>query len=836
MKKSMLRIVSVFIAVLMLFGLVPVLSLGEEAGGDFTIQRGSSLYPETGLNAEEWNGLEAAEITAGRSSSFTEDEIRSADPTAVIRRQNGKVCMITSSAGLATVRSVPEACHTLGRLLPLLGAPEEASLRLWSFLTAADKKIYVFQQVFEGLTVVGSTAKLVTDSEGKVTAVFSSLASALPEGSGAIGITAAEAEEKVRSLGADLCGEVLEGYTCPAVIPAEAADENCNEVLPDRLVWTVCSRNPAFSDSGAELPYLVHFIGTDGEYIRSCAAAVPGAGAVRAGYSAAYTFSFMEKKEWSGTVSDRSGDPVQLSVPVMRDTRTGIWYLADTERQIAVGDFSSLAYGEEEVSLVSCTENGPWDDEDLITYANMIRVWDLYASHGWRGPDGEGTPVLLLRDMCTEDGEPVFNAAYVGACSGWQCFAYGGNCFIGQALDVMAHEFTHCVTGTVMNTNLYRDDMGAVNESLSDIMGNICEAVLEGRADSDWLIGENSGEVFRSMLCPHEFGQPEYVWDIYYVPAVSDPLDINDRGGVHRNSSILNRIAARLVLEEGMSMEKAAELFLTTAFVMTPETDLPALASILRWAVHASGSGRYAPALDKLIAESRMEEKGLPQQLPEEQVLVSLSLPDTEAFRGNPWLLTAVQFDLAGAKERIGAVSDLIGSILSPDTTEEELEGQLSLVSEMLCLDGFDPSSAESAEACVLQILSRLAGKLVKTHMTWQGADSDQISLVLLKQPAFYMLLGGVPGDEGGYGAAILMGDEWFDLGRLFPADGKIESLDPEYAARFIGKAADCLPALFTSSPETAGSVTLSSDGLEAVRIVRFPADEVPGEEAGPAA
>ena len=117
-------------------------------------------------------------------------------------------------------------------------------------------------------------------------------------------------------------------------------------------------------------------------------------------YPPEQTFDYMERQQWTGTVTGVDGAKQALTVPVMRDMRTGVWYLGDPERKIAVGDFASLAYGEEQLQLIHRDRNEGWNDEDLITYANVIRVWDFYAAMGWTGPDGHGTPLLLLRNMC----------------------------------------------------------------------------------------------------------------------------------------------------------------------------------------------------------------------------------------------------------------------------------------------------------------------------------------------------------------------------------------------------------------------------------------------------
>ena len=800
----------------------PLGALGAERKADtFAIRTGETLQNASGLSVQQWEDRAEKCRQEGLGAPVTREALLAAAPDAQILSMDGRIYMITGISGLEKIRDETDACRAVYSLLDLLQGTRDASLRLWSVLTMGEQTAYVFQQVYEGLTVVGSTVKLVTGPDGNLTAVFSSLAAALPESTGVEEIAASQAEE---AAGAQLDGaaEVLPEYTRKAIVPVEETEDDALEV-PDRLVWVVYSNNPAFaSGTGTDLPYLAHFVGMDGEYIRSIAVHMPGDRAVRAGYSAAYAFEFMEKAEWTGLVTDGLGQEHELTVPVMRDTRTGTWYLADPERKIAVGEFWNQVYGDEQVTLVSQPYNDEWRDDDLITYANMIRVWDYYAELGWKGPDGQGTPVLMLRDLCLDDGTPVSNAAYAGLDDGWQCFAYGGEDYFGQALDVMAHEFTHCMTESMMNTNLYRDDMGAINEAMSDIMGNLCELSLGATEDTGWLMGENSAFVVRSMLDPHRYDQPEYVWDLYYTPNAATPADGNDYGGVHYNSSILNLVAARLCSEEGMPLENARNLWLTAALGMTPRTDYPRMASLLRWAVKASGNARYAPALERLIAESRMTETAAPETLPEGQQLVSLTLPDTDAFRNPNWLLMAVQLDARELSERFGNLWSLVKGLFDTDKPMEETEAEWEALKARTHLDEVDLSALLEGDIGLPELLSPLVDGLVTQHITWQSARNGSAEMVIKKNPTLYVLYN-IDGEEMQAGAAVLLGNRWLNVGAVFTG----EEEDMLTAAMDIAfTLADSLLDPGESLPETRQEgpvVTLPARGLEDVTLVDMP-------------
>ena len=82
---------------------------------------------------------------------------------------------------------------------------------------------------------------------------------------------------------------------------------------------------------------------------------------------------------------------------------------------------------------------------------------------------------------------------------------------------------------------LYENDLGAINEAMSDIMGNLVEYIVQDTEDENWILGENAETPIRSMSNPRLYAQPEYVWDVFYGAHTDNPVTINDRGGVHLN-------------------------------------------------------------------------------------------------------------------------------------------------------------------------------------------------------------------------------------------------------------------------------------------------------------
>lgn len=96
-----------------------------------------------------------------------------------------------------------------------------------------------------------------------------------------------------------------------------------------------------------------------------------------------------------------------------------------------------------------------------------------------------------------------------------------------------------------MTTNLYANEPGAINEGMSDIMGNLVEMALDGDAGA-WVIGENAMEGgMHSMSDPNEHVQPERRWDAYYTLDAPEATVMNDNGGVHVTMGRLDQCVAK---------------------------------------------------------------------------------------------------------------------------------------------------------------------------------------------------------------------------------------------------------------------------------------------------
>lgn len=374
--------------------------------------------------------------------------------------------------------------------------------------------------MLDNTTVLGGAVKVITDGNGHMLGLTSSIVTGLPEAQETEGVTAAQAEQIVLDHALETRQQALviqEGLTNRMILPvALEIDVEAEDDEGSRYVWVVYTDNPdSILERASDLPYLAHYVTLAGEYLYSLPTIIPGDEASTSGFDASYVFEFMEPADYTGYVDLSTGEELEISVTVMRDKRTGMYYLGNLERRIVVGDCWEFLYNGGRVVLESSPDNLEWDQVGLLTLYNYCRAYDYYREIGWIGGDGLGSPILVLNNYCDIDHEPVDNAAYVGNYQGWQLFLASQANDYSQCLDVLAHEYTHCVTGSVMTYNAYMNDYGAINEAISDIQGKTCQMLMEGTETITWELGDKSVDSVRSLSEPHSFQQPEFTWDIY---------------------------------------------------------------------------------------------------------------------------------------------------------------------------------------------------------------------------------------------------------------------------------------------------------------------------------
>ena len=149
------------------------------------------------------------------------------------------------------------------------------------------------------------------------------------------------------------------------------------------------------------------------------------------------------------------------------------------------------------------------------------------------------------RNSIDDDGYPLKlklnRHTYVNAFWNGDAATFGtGNCNSYNPLssfEVVAHEFTHGLTDYTSDL-IYRNESGALNESMSDIFAKAFEHFYDN-GNFNWLIGGNlpkneNVNIFRSMEDPNVRFDPKFYKGEFWHTATSD------NGGVHSNSGVLN--------------------------------------------------------------------------------------------------------------------------------------------------------------------------------------------------------------------------------------------------------------------------------------------------------
>ncbi|SHE76501.1 thermolysin/neutral peptidase B [Seinonella peptonophila] len=204
---------------------------------------------------------------------------------------------------------------------------------------------------------------------------------------------------------------------------------------------------------------------------------------------------------------------------------------------------------------------------DAHTYAE--KTFDFYKKKFGRNSfDDKGGKLISSVHV----GDKWNNAAWDG-----KQMLYGdgdGKVFtmLSGSLDVVAHELTHAVTENTANLQ-YWGESGALNESISDIMG----ATIDSK---NWLLGEDiytpdkSGDALRSLADPPKYKQPDHYKDRY--------IGFQDNGGVHTNSGINNKAAYLIaaggthhqVKVQGIGRDKMSAIYYRAlTLYLTPNAD-----------------------------------------------------------------------------------------------------------------------------------------------------------------------------------------------------------------------------------------------------------------------
>lgn len=304
---------------------------------------------------------------------------------------------------------------------------------------------------------------------------------------------------------------------------------------------------------------------------------------------------------WRVTVRTALGDVNRL---VLVDAHTGAVALqfsqVETAKNRSVCDNANTLLGEACTSPVRSEGDGPTSVVDVNSAYDLSGVtYDFYFTLGRDSVDGAGLPLLSTVRFCRSGSPcPFANAFWNG-----QQMVYGQGYAVAD--DVVGHELTHGVTQFTSGL-LYYADSGAINESISDVMGELIDqgsTVSGPDAPADrWKIGEQIPIIgaIRDMANPPAFNDPDKTTSTLFVG------DVADSHGVHTNSGVNNK-AAFLITDggtfngqtvTGLGEVKAAHIYYEAeTTLLTPGSDYRDLYNILPQAcLNIVGSVGITPA------------------------------------------------------------------------------------------------------------------------------------------------------------------------------------------------------------------------------------------------
>lgn len=221
-----------------------------------------------------------------------------------------------------------------------------------------------------------------------------------------------------------------------------------------------------------------------------------------------------------------------------------LWDLHDDcfNDEITIFDWNSSTCTASPASILSSDNTWTTDNQ---RFGGSVLYYTRQASNYWFAQGLNGY------DDADGDINGYINAIFDGSSSPG-CQAYSDNAsmsFAGGTLkvglgssgtlanswstqDILGHEYTHAVTGSSAGLN-YSYESGALNESFSDIFGEVIERFSLG--SNDWLMGdERTDGAIRSMANPNLYYNPDTYLGTYWYSGSAD------NGGVHTNSGVQN--------------------------------------------------------------------------------------------------------------------------------------------------------------------------------------------------------------------------------------------------------------------------------------------------------
>ncbi|WP_169814899.1 M4 family metallopeptidase [Nocardia crassostreae] len=290
-----------------------------------------------------------------------------------------------------------------------------------------------------------------------------------------------------------------------------------------------------------------------------------------------------ETKHIDRVVCDAARKRVSLSNSSVRCGGTSAMKLTRTEGQgpVAIADVNNI------YDFLGDTSE---------FYTQYTALQDLTDLIGFDTGDGNGKALRATVRVCTYASGTDPGCPYTNAFWNSEQMAYGEGV---STDDITGHELTHGVSERV-NGLVYRNESGAINESMSDIFGEFTD-LTNGSADDTpqnrWKLGEGSSlGVIRDMNNPGALGDPDTYRGPNWYSGTNQSAFVHINGGVGNKAAQLITDGGSLNGEAvtGIGLEKAAQLYYTAQTLLSSNATYSTLGSTLATACRTNVQNNVA--------------------------------------------------------------------------------------------------------------------------------------------------------------------------------------------------------------------------------------------------
>jgi len=406
------------------------------------------------------------------------------------------------------VRSAEDAAAQLKDLADRYGYENALSELTESITnTIGGDSYYRLQQNFQGIPVYGRTVVCATEGNNDVTSITGNIIDIDPSTDLTPSIADSDVITAITNYLELQLGDSADGFEFPSL----GNDSLCLYVLDDsgktRLSFKVTTGIYEF------------IVDAHNAEILLCTPTVFETTSTVDGYAASDT-----KKENSFPIEKR-----------------GEYYyvLSDPTKKITVYTFNGRVSKEDNnffknrSTIVESTDNifGNTEAEIALEYEkgvqllqNVIKIQDFFSSLGFSSLN---MPVNLFYNDGLEN-------ALGGTVDGCGTISMGETIGVNH-VDVIAHEYTHFVSRVQVHW-IGSCENGALNEAISDIMGEIIESKVTGN-EIDWMLG-----TYRNIQEPYLLKNPVVYKGVDWKET-EKPTEDNDSGYVHNNSTVISHAA-----------------------------------------------------------------------------------------------------------------------------------------------------------------------------------------------------------------------------------------------------------------------------------------------------